>query len=87
MGCAARCDRDARGMDKLPVKPSWRKPAGIGLILLLIFSWAMIVSSAADWLAGFPWPIHAVYYLIAGTIWVLPLKPLLRWMETARWRE
>ena len=73
-------------MDQLPVKPTWRKPAGIGLILLLIILWAVIVVSASELLAGLPWPVHAVYYLVAGTIWVLPLKPLLRWMETARWR-
>lgn len=69
------------------MKPSWRKPAGIGLILLLILIWAVIVVAAADLLAGSPWPVHALYYLIAGTVWVLPLKPLLRWMETAKWRE
>ena len=73
-------------MDQLPVKPSWRKPAGIGLILLLILVWAVIVVSASVLLDGLPWPVHVVYYVIAGTIWVLPLKPLLRWMETARWR-
>lgn len=67
----------------MPVKPSWRKPAGIGLILLLIAVWAVIVVSASDLLVGLPWPLHAIYYLIAGTVWVLPLKPLLRWMETA----
>ena len=73
-------------MDQLPVKPTWRKPAGIGLILLLITVWAVIVASASELLVGLPWPVHALYYLVAGTIWVLPLKPLLRWMETARWR-
>lgn len=73
-------------MDQLPVKPTWRKPAGIGLILLLILVWAVVVTSASELLTGLPWPVHAIYYLVAGTIWVLPLKPLLRWMETARWR-
>jgi carbon starvation protein CstA len=74
-------------MDQLPMKPSWRKPAGIGLILLLILVWAVLVASAADLLAGFPWPVHALYYTIAGIAWILPLKPLLRWMETGRWHE
>jgi carbon starvation protein CstA len=74
-------------MDKLPVKPTWRKPAGIGLILLLIIVWAVLVTSAANMLRGLPWPVHALYYLVAGIVWVLPLKPLLRWMETGRWRK
>jgi hypothetical protein len=73
-------------MDKLPVTPSWRKPAGIGLILLLILVWSVLVVSASDLIAGLPWPVHAFYYVVAGIIWILPLKPLLRWMETGRWR-
>jgi hypothetical protein len=73
-------------VDKLPVNPTWRKPAGIGLILLLILVWSVIVVSAADFLASLPWPVHALYYVVAGTVWILPLKPLLRWMETGRWR-
>jgi hypothetical protein len=73
-------------MDKLPVKPTWRKPAGMGLILLLILVWSVIVVSAADLLAGLPGIVHALYYIIAGIVWILPLKPLLLWMETGRWR-
>lgn len=67
--------------------PSWRKPAGIFLILLLILVWAVLVVSAADLLAGLPWPVHAFYFTVAGIAWILPLKPLLRWMETGKWRE
>jgi hypothetical protein len=76
-------------MDRLPVtplEPSWRKPAGVALILLWITVWAVIVASAADWLTGLAWPVHAIYYLFAGTVWIVPLKPLLRWMETGKRR-
>jgi predicted membrane channel-forming protein YqfA (hemolysin III family) len=76
-------------MDPVPLtteRPSWRKPTGIGLILLLIAAWAAIVVTAFDWVAPLPWPLHALYFIVAGTVWVLPLKPLLRWMETGRWR-
>jgi carbon starvation protein CstA len=73
-------------MDRLPMKPTWRKPAGIGLILLLILVWAVIVASVAELLDGMPWPVTALYYVIAGIVWILPLRPLLQWMETGRWR-
>jgi hypothetical protein len=68
-------------------RPSWRKPAGIGLILLLIAAWSVLVVTGADYFADAPWPMLALYFLAAGIVWILPLKPLLRWMETGRWRE
>jgi hypothetical protein len=67
-------------------KPSWRKPAGIGLILLLIACWAVLVTTVFEWIEPLPWPVHAVYFIVAGIAWIAPLKPLLRWMETGRWR-
>ena len=71
----------------MPVaRPSWRKPAGVGLILLLIAGWAALVATGADYLTALPWPIHVLYFVTAGLVWVLPLRPLLRWMETGRWR-
>ena len=72
------------------LEPSWRQPAGIALILLIITGWAVIVASAAPLIDGAPRWVHVIYYLVAGIAWILPLKPLLRWMETGRfgkWRE
>lgn len=68
------------------MKPTWRKPAGMGLILLLILFWAGLVGSAAQHIALLSWPLQAIVYGIAGIIWIAPLKPLLFWMEHGRWR-
>lgn len=73
-------------MDRLPVKPSWRKPAGILLILALIAGWSVLVVSIGERMTGAPVLLQALFYLVAGIAWVLPLRPLLRWMETGRWR-
>ena len=67
-------------------QPTWRKPAGMGLILLLSTIWAILVASLAGVIGDMPWPVQALFYVIAGIAWILPLKPLLRWMETGRWR-
>lgn len=67
-------------------EPSWRKPAGIFLILLIILVWAGIVSTASPWITALPAPAQGVVYVIAGLVWILPLKPLLAWMETGKWR-
>ena len=69
------------------LEPTWRQPAGIALILAWIVLWCIIVASAAALLADLHWLVHLFYYLIAGIVWILPLKPLLRWMETGKWRE
>ena len=73
-------------MDRLLSKPSWRKPAGILLILLLIALWAFLVASLAELMPDLPWPIEAAYYVVAGIAWIFPLRPLLLWIETGRWR-
>ena len=70
-----------------PARPSWRKPAGILLILLLIALWAFVVVTVAEMLPPLPWPVKALFFVAAGIAWILPLKPLLRWMELGRWRE
>ncbi|MFN2259223.1 MAG: DUF2842 domain-containing protein [Parasphingopyxis sp.] len=67
-------------------EPSWRKPFGILLIIMLIVVWAGIVASASSWISGLHWLLQLPIYLIAGIVWILPLKPLLLWMETGRWR-
>lgn len=68
------------------LEPSWRQPAGIALILLIIAGWAVIVASIAPLLDGAPRWVLVIYYLVAGIVWVLPLKPLLRWMAGGRER-
>lgn len=77
-------------MGRLPVTapgPSWRKPAGILLILLMVAVWAFLVVTVAEALPDLPWPVEALFFVAAGIVWILPLKPLLRWMETGRWRK
>ena len=67
-------------------QPSWRKPAGIFAILAIIVVWAALVASLAAFIENWPVLVQAIYYLVAGIAWILPLKPLLRWMETGRFR-
>lgn len=67
-------------------EPSWRKPAGVFAILGLILAWAFGVGSLAPTVGGWPVLAQGVFYLVAGIAWILPLKPLLRWMETGRFK-
>jgi hypothetical protein len=65
------------------MNPSWRKPAGAFAILLLIGGWTVAVVSLSGPIGRLPTPVQAIVYLIAGVVWILPLRPLLVWMEGA----
>ncbi|MEO8455766.1 MAG: DUF2842 domain-containing protein [Sphingomicrobium sp.] len=69
-----------------PPAPSLRKLAGIAIILLLIVFWAAFVASLAPLVGQWPILVQAPYYLIMGTIWIIPLKPLIRWSESGHFR-
>jgi predicted membrane channel-forming protein YqfA (hemolysin III family) len=69
-----------------PPQPSVRKLAGIAAILLLIVVWAAFVASLARVVGGWPIILQAPFYLVMGIVWIIPLKPLLRWMETGSFR-
>jgi Protein of unknown function (DUF2842) len=77
-------DRDLKHQQ---TPPSWRKPAGIFAILILAGSWIAIVARQADHIGQLPIWVQAIIYLLAGCVWLLPLRPLLIWMETGQWRE
>ena len=67
--------------------PSGRKLAGIAMIVLLILIWAALVASFAPVIGKWPILVQAAFYLVVGVVWIIPLKPLLRWAETGRWRK
>jgi hypothetical protein len=65
-------------------EPSWRKPAGIFLILAYIGAWIGVIASFSGTIGEWPVLLQALFYLVAGIAWIAPLKPLLRWIETGR---
>ncbi len=67
-------------------QPSFRKLAGVGLILLLIAIWAIFVASLAQFVGQWPVMVQAVFYLIMGIVWIIPLKPLIRWSQTGSFK-
>ena len=70
-----------------PLKqPTWRKPAGMLAILLIIFIWSIIVVSASGFIGAQNIAVQSIIYLVAGTVWIAPMRPLLIWMETGSFR-
>jgi len=68
------------------IEPSWRKPVGVFLILAWIALWVVLVASLSGRVGAWPVLIQAVFYLVAGVAWIVPLKPLLTWIETGRFK-
>jgi len=66
--------------------PPTRKLTGIALILLLIVLWAAFVASLAPMVSAWPILVQAPFYLVMGLAWIIPMKPLIRWSQTGRWR-
>ncbi len=68
-------------------KPTWRKPIGILGMIVYITLWSLLVASQWAIISAAHILVQAVIYCILGLIWIVPLKPLLLWMETGKWRE
>jgi len=69
------------------MNPSWRKPAGIFIMIGLITVVAVLVGSFTRQISALPGVAQGMIYTFAGIIWIAPLRPLLLWMETGKWRE
>ncbi|MFZ3484659.1 DUF2842 domain-containing protein [Sphingomonas sp. 3-13AW] len=68
------------------MEPTWRKPVGMLGILVFILVWLVAIASLSRWIGALPAIVQLLIYGVAGVMWIAPLKPALRWMETGRWR-
>lgn len=64
--------------------PSWRKPFGMLLILLIIAVWVIGVASLSRIVGGWPTLVQLGFYLVTGIVWIwlLPMRRILTWMES-----
>lgn len=67
-------------------QPRGRPTAAAFMIIGIIILWSALIVSLSDIVTRWPWPVQALFYIVAGLIWILPLRPILRWSETGRWR-
>lgn len=63
---------------------SIRKVVAAMTVILLIAVWALLIASASRMVGKWPVLVQALFYLIMGIAWIIPLKPLIRWSETGR---
>ena len=67
-------------------KPTLRIPLGILGLLFCLALYALAVMWVSQWIERLPTLAQAAVYLVLGTIWLLPLRRFLIWMETGSWK-
>ena len=65
-------------------KPSYRKPLGVLFIILLLAIYAATIAEIAGPILRLPALAQAPIWLFLGIIWIFPMRPLVRWIETGR---
>lgn len=62
------------------MSPRLRKFIGMVGILAFCGAYVVIVATIGDYLPDH-WAARLIYYAVAGTLWGVPLFPLIRWMN------
>jgi hypothetical protein len=58
-----------------------RKPLGAFVLVAWLVAYVAVAAVIGDRIASEHWFWKVLYFPIAGLAWILPLKPLLRWMH------
>lgn len=69
------------------MNPTYRKPFGVIAIIVGITVYVGVVVGLSDPIGRLHALLQAPIYLVLGIAWVFPLRPMLVWMETGRWRR
>ena len=58
-----------------------RKPIAMLVMLAFMALWIWGAGTVGTHLTGIPDWAQLVFYVVAGIGWILPLRPLLKWMN------
>lgn len=58
-----------------------RKPIATLLLLSFIAFWIWIAGTVGSALTDAPQFLQLIFYIVAGLGWILPLRPLFKWMN------
>ncbi len=65
-------------------RPTWRIPVGVLALLAALLTYGIVVAMLSTPIGRLPVLVQLPIYLVLGTIWLLPLRRFLIWMETGR---
>ena len=67
-------------------EPKSRTLVGTLGIVTWMIAWVVLVVEVADGIGEWHVLLQMLFYLIAGLGWIIPLRPVLRWMETGSFK-
>ena len=65
-------------------RPTWRIPIGVLALVTVLLVYAAMVAMLSGPIGRLPVLAQLPIYVVLGTIWLLPLRRFLIWMETGR---
>jgi predicted membrane channel-forming protein YqfA (hemolysin III family) len=64
------------------MRQTHRKLVGTVVIIVFVCVYALVAMALAQGrITEAPKPVQTIAYIVLGLTWVLPLLPLIRWME------
>jgi hypothetical protein len=58
-----------------------RKFLGAVAIIVWLVAYIAVMAVVGDRVLHEPWYIQVLFFPVAGIAWVIPIRPLLRWMH------
>ena len=58
-----------------------RKPVAVLVLLVFMALWIWGAGTVGSRLTEMPGWVQLIFYVVAGFCWILPLRPLLKWMN------
>ena len=68
------------------MQPTLRKPFGVIGLIAWIVVYALVVAKLAEPINALNALLQLPIWAVLGVAWIIPVKPLLQWMETGHWR-
>ena len=60
-----------------------RKIVAIFVLFAILIGWIVAAATIGSNLTGEPRWLQLLFYIVAGVAWVLPLRPVFKWMNSA----
>ncbi|WP_260484248.1 DUF2842 domain-containing protein [Sphingomicrobium flavum] len=68
-------------------EPQTRNLIGMAGIMAWMIGWIAAIVTFSDTISAWPVLVQAVFYLVTGLIWILPLGRVMMWMATGSWKK